>query len=85
MFNAAAATSISFFTALVSPQTVAFLTTLLISETDKNHLEIQPMISTPIQSICNNKFLVVSNLHPGLVLHLLKWYQKFLLYSFSFI
>jgi hypothetical protein len=33
-FNAAAATSISYS---ASPQTMAFLTTLLISETDKNH------------------------------------------------
>jgi hypothetical protein len=47
-FKAAAATSISFFKALVNPQTVAFFTILLISETDKKspglETEIQPQL-----------------------------------------
>ena len=37
--SAAAATSISFLTALVRPHTVAFFTILLISETDKKSIE----------------------------------------------
>ena len=53
--RAAAATSISFLTALVSPQTVAFFTILLISETDKKSPGLETgkpasIISTPISS-----------------------------------
>jgi hypothetical protein len=62
-FNAAATMSISFY-GFVSPQTMAFLTTLLISETDKNHQDSKQkpasMISTPISSnhVLHNKFLI---------------------------
>ncbi|MCY1557713.1 hypothetical protein D9M68_945860 [compost metagenome] len=62
----------SFFTALVSPQTVAFSTILQISETDKKSPGLDTgkpasIMSTPILSSRSaiTNFCLVSNLHPG--------------------
>ena len=71
-FKAFTATSISFFTARVKPQTLAFLTTFEISNTDLKSPGLDTgkpasIISTPKLSSFSAilSFSFVSNLHPG--------------------
>ena len=71
-FRASAATSISFFTALVSPQTEAFLTIFEISSTDLKSPGLEtgnPASITSTPKISRRSAIIifwsVSNLQPG--------------------